>query len=119
MTNKFILKCNSKDVYTGFRNNKKFIKNHFKILNMLSDDDWRQNPYMNDEKKLSSPTRKILGIYFCNILTSLLIDFASGRYDRILIIFNECEDIDPYSYKILHILQYDLDIPVEYIKKIY
>lgn len=89
----------------GFRKSNDFILKHKESLNSLSDDLWSHNPFMNNIYHLSSPTSKILGRYFCNVLASLIIGILEEKVTEIHIVVGKNKELDKYSTLIIDILK--------------
>lgn len=100
----------------GFRKSNDFILKHKESLNSLSDDLWSHNPFMNNIYHLSSPTSKILGRYFCNVLASLIIEIFEEKVTEIHIVVGKNKELDKYSTLIIDILKKIFNISIFYKK---
>ncbi|VTT13749.1 hypothetical protein [Streptococcus dysgalactiae] len=104
------------NVMEGFRKSNDFILKHKESLNSLSDDLWSHNPFMNNIYHLSSPTSKILGRYFCNVLASLIIEIFEEKVTEIHIVVGKNKELDKYSTLIIDILKKIFNISIFYKK---
>lgn len=98
--------------FQGFRENKDFIDQHYNTLQMLSDVDWSKAKYMNKIYNLSSPKSSILGRYFCNILSAILIDYYYGNLRKIVLQICDEVEMDCYSQKVITIIDKYTDIKI-------
>ncbi|MBG9367858.1 hypothetical protein [Streptococcus sp. NLN64] len=116
MSKTLFLNFQNNQILEGFRKCDEFLLRHNNTLNMLSDERWRENKYMNTEKNISSPTNLIIGRYICNVLSALLIDLSMGVYSNIFVECQNKDGLDSYSKYIFSVLDFVTNINIKYVE---
>lgn len=102
--------------FQGFRESKSFLLKHQPELEFVSDEYWNQAKYMNKEYNISSPTNKILGQYFLNILVALLEDYSNNELQQINLKVCNLDKLDKYTKMIISVLKNNTNIRFNTIK---
>lgn len=110
--NKLVLNFDKGYWFQGFRENEEFIK-RYNILHALSDKNWEDSKYINKKYNVSSPTKKILGRYFVNILSAMLLDYSKGNILEITLKLNSSYKMDVYSKEIIDLINKYTDIHID------